>query len=97
MKYVVPYCLQRELNAGSPCIIAMDGNVTTITNPENGDKKTFAFDHSYWSCDGFKEDSHGVSIADGNKPYADQVGTLKTKKYVTFKKIMFNKKICYSV
>ena len=49
--------------------------MTVIRNPENGDKKTFTFDHSYWSHDGFKEDSNGVSIADGNIPYADQVGT----------------------
>jgi len=51
--------------------------MTTITNPENGDKKTFTFDHSYWSHDGYKEDSDGVSIADGNISYADQVGTFK--------------------
>ena len=51
--------------------------MTTITNPENGDKKTFTFDHSYWSHDSYKEDSDGVSIADGSIPYADQVGTFK--------------------
>ena len=81
--------MQRELNASSPCIISMDGNVTTITNPENGDKKTFAFDHSYWSYDGFKEDSNGVSVADGNKPYADQVGTLMTTTNDTFHSFFF--------
>ncbi|ESO83557.1 hypothetical protein LOTGIDRAFT_236567, partial [Lottia gigantea] len=38
---------QREKNAGSKCIISMNGASTTITNPDNGDSKTFSFDHCY--------------------------------------------------
>ncbi|KAL8609995.1 Kinesin-like protein kif1a [Nucella lapillus] len=43
----------RELTRDAECIIAMDNNKTTITNPKAGPKdtktKTYEFDHSYWS------------------------------------------------
>eukprot|EP00163_Fabomonas_tropica_P017402 TRINITY_DN3091_c0_g4_i3.p1 TRINITY_DN3091_c0_g4~~TRINITY_DN3091_c0_g4_i3.p1 ORF type:complete len:1121 (-),score=354.56 TRINITY_DN3091_c0_g4_i3:115-3477(-) len=41
----------REINADSRCIIDMTGESTTITNPNTEDKRTFTFDHSYWSMD----------------------------------------------
>lgn len=40
----------------STCIIKMEKNITTITNPETKEEKTFAFDFSYWSHN--PEDPH---------------------------------------
>ncbi|XP_033735609.1 kinesin-like protein KIF28P isoform X3 [Pecten maximus] len=62
---------QREKNAGSACIISMKGNSTTITDPNSGQEKTFSFDHSYWSHDGFIEDKDGVNKSESDH-YADQ-------------------------
>ncbi|XP_060068434.1 kinesin-like protein KIF28P [Ylistrum balloti] len=62
---------QREKNAQSSCVISMSGNSTTITDPNSGQSKTFAFDHSYWSHDGFVEDKDGVNIPQTDN-YADQ-------------------------
>ncbi|KAF9918583.1 kinesin-like protein Klp8, partial [Lobosporangium transversale] len=41
----------REIAKQSECIIQMDGNMTTIRRPEDGNLKSFSFDHSYWSYD----------------------------------------------
>ncbi|KAJ1488928.1 P-loop containing nucleoside triphosphate hydrolase protein, partial [Baffinella frigidus] len=46
----------RETNMDSKVIIQMDGKKTSITNPEDGETKTFSFDYSYWSHS--TEDSH---------------------------------------
>ena len=56
----------------------MRGNSTTITNPESKDKKTFAFDQSYWSFDGFTPNTDGVFVPDPSSatPYADQVSRI---------------------
>ena len=50
-----------------------------ITNPDNGDKKSFAFDHSYWSHDGFSTDSAGVYMGESESetPYSDQVDNMR--------------------
>ena len=67
---------QREKNANSECVISMTGQTTAIVNPRNADdKKMFAFDHSYWSHDGFKIKDNGVSVPESSySKYADQVG-----------------------
>ncbi|XP_070824468.1 kinesin-like protein KIF1B isoform X5 [Chaetodon trifascialis] len=41
----------REMSKDSKCIIQMQGNTTTITNPKAPKEpaKTFSFDYSYWS------------------------------------------------
>jgi kinesin family member 1 len=49
----------------------MDGAATTITNPETKEPKTFSFDFSYWSHDGFQEGPDGELTAVGDK-YATQ-------------------------
>ena len=60
-------------------MVDMDGALTTIVNPQDPtDKKTFTFDHSFWSFDGFKEDeATGRAIPDLQHPrgkqYAGQV------------------------
>jgi hypothetical protein len=58
----------------------MENNATVVTNPsDSGDRKVYQFDRSYWSFDGYKEDSQGRSVPDpshanGDK-YCDQVSS----------------------
>ena len=58
----------------------MENNTTVVTNPsDSGDRKVYQFDRSYWSFDGYKEDSQGRSVPDpshanGDK-YCDQVSS----------------------
>ena len=55
----------------------MNGNTTTVTDPETGKPKTFTYDYSYWSHDGGKEDKTGYFKPDSGHPngskYCDQV------------------------
>eukprot|EP00916_Digyalum_oweni_P022861 GHVL01037854.1.p1 GENE.GHVL01037854.1~~GHVL01037854.1.p1 ORF type:complete len:935 (+),score=194.69 GHVL01037854.1:93-2897(+) len=62
---------EREKNMNATCCIKMEGNSTTIFSEEDKTKKTFAFDYSYWSHDGFENDENGYSIPTSKK-YADQ-------------------------
>ena len=39
----------REKERDAKCVIKMQGSTTSITNPETGEVKNFAFDYSYWS------------------------------------------------
>ncbi|XP_043209374.1 kinesin-like protein unc-104 isoform X1 [Amphibalanus amphitrite] len=43
----------REISRECDCVIEMDGNTTTITNPKqiNDNIKSFNFDYSYWSIE----------------------------------------------
>jgi hypothetical protein len=59
----------REVERNASCCIAMDGNKTTITDPETGRVREFTFDFSYWSHDA--ADSH---FADQDKVF-DDLGT----------------------
>ena len=85
----------REKKQNATSIINMDGkSLTTIKNPvtysiknliisliqENGEIKEFAFDYSYWSHDGFVEETHpgaylkalpGSRYADQDKVFKD--------------------------
>ncbi|XP_052768758.1 kinesin-like protein KIF28P isoform X2 [Mya arenaria] len=63
---------QREKNAGSQCIISMRDKTTVIKNPETGDTKSFAYDHSYWSHDGCTENPSGIYEPESGSSYADQ-------------------------
>ena len=55
----------------------MNGNLTTITDPENNEPRSFTFDYSYWSFDGSKEDKSGYTAPDPGhkhgKKFCDQV------------------------
>ena len=57
----------------------MKGATTYLSNPDapNDDPKKFAFDHSYWSHDGCKDDGTGFFGPDSSHPngkkFADQV------------------------
>jgi len=51
----------------------MDGVVTTLINPQDPqDKKSFTFDYSYWSFDGFKLDADGRTVPDVEHPRGKQ-------------------------
>lgn len=63
----------REIDRKATCIIKMEGQSTTITNPEDpaAEPKKFTFDFSYWSHDGFSTDAAGVMVPTSSQ-YADQ-------------------------
>ena len=72
---------QKETAKGCKRIIEMDGSTTSLVNPADPtDRKTYSFDYSYWSFDGFIQDSSGKNVADANHPrgnqYSDQVCSL---------------------
>lgn len=48
----------------------MENNITKLTDAE-GNEKTFTYDYSFWSHDGFRTDENGVNIPTNDK-YADQ-------------------------
>ena len=64
---------EREMN--SKCVVEMNGNQTTLRAPQNdsssGDK-TFGFDYSYWSFDGFVVQDDGYLAPDRGSRYCDQ-------------------------
>jgi len=69
----------RESKRGAKAIIAMDGTTTNITNPADGKTKSFTFDHSYWSHDGYTEDEDGTITAtsdtyDSQQKVYDDIG-----------------------
>ena len=61
----------REKKMKATLIIGMQGPMTSIKNPENGQVKPFTFDYSYWSHDQY-EDQDGLLVATGPK-YATQL------------------------
>ncbi|EFX76074.1 hypothetical protein DAPPUDRAFT_55475, partial [Daphnia pulex] len=69
---------QREVARGCKRIVDVDGVATFLTHPTDlADRKSFSFDHSYWSFDGFSEDqTSGRNVADPSHPrghqYCDQ-------------------------
>ncbi len=69
--------MQRDKKAKSACVIRMKDSTTEIVSPENGDVKSFSFDYSYWSHDGYVEKDNGVLVPDATHEnganYADQV------------------------
>ena len=68
---------KREKDRKAKMIIGMNGGTTTITDPSDGDSKSFTFDYSYWSFDGCKEEKDGYFAPDKSHPngskYCDQV------------------------
>ena len=53
---------QREERLNSKLCVKMVGNQTILINPKTKKPRTFTFDYSYWSHDGFKEDDDGILI-----------------------------------
>ena len=62
---------KREVERKSMLCIQMEGKATTIIHPETKEEKKFTFDYSYWSHDGYNEDSNGLLVPTDSK-YADQ-------------------------
>ncbi|CDJ30039.1 uncharacterized protein EMH_0026470 [Eimeria mitis] len=63
----------REKNMNAILCISMEGKSTTIENKDDAKNpsKTFSFDYSYWSHDGFEVDGTGYCRPTSTK-YADQ-------------------------
>lgn len=61
----------REKDIGCKLSVDMNGPTTTLINPEDNKTREFSFDYSFWSHDGFEEDSRGYYQAVSDK-YADQ-------------------------
>ena len=69
----------RERELKSKCVIEMNGNQTTIRNISNDNpmsakdsEKKFAFDHSYWSFDGYEVQPDGYFAPTPGSKYVDQ-------------------------
>ncbi len=63
---------QREKQSGAKLVVSMDGNTTTIVEPSGSkESKTFAFDYSYWSHDGYDTDENGAYVPSSSR-YVDQ-------------------------
>mmetsp|Transcript_65413 Transcript_65413/g.116056 ORF Transcript_65413/g.116056 Transcript_65413/m.116056 type:complete len:775 (+) Transcript_65413:65-2389(+) len=65
----------RERGLNAEVCIDMQGPTTTIKNVENAkddEGKSFTFDESFWSHDGFEDDGTGYMKAAAGSKYADQ-------------------------
>mmetsp|Transcript_115556 Transcript_115556/g.327465 ORF Transcript_115556/g.327465 Transcript_115556/m.327465 type:complete len:1101 (-) Transcript_115556:158-3460(-) len=63
----------REKNLNAKLCVAMEGPKTILQPVDVEDEeKTFAFDASFWSHDGFEDDDRGYSRALPGSSYADQ-------------------------
>lgn len=63
---------EREIKGNSKCCVRMQGPTTQLVDPENGKDKTFTFDYSFWSHDGFEEVDGILKKRGGQGKYADQ-------------------------
>ena len=62
---------EREIKGNSKCCVVMQGPTTQLVDPETNKEKTFTFDYSFWSHDGFEE-KDGIMVKQGGQgPYAD--------------------------
>lgn len=61
---------KREEGLGAKLCVQMEGSTTRLTD-NDGQKKTFNFDYSFWSHDRFRVDQNGYSCPTDDK-YADQ-------------------------
>merc|ERR1712048_139227 len=69
---------QREKDRNAKLIIRMQNNTTYIKDPEDGKERDFAFDYSYWSHDGYKEQEDGYLVkSSARSPYHDQAKVFK--------------------
>jgi kinesin family protein 1 len=63
---------QRELESNAKLVVEMSGTSTSLIDPSGkGAPKTFTFDYSYWSFDGFGTDPTGLCVPTSPQ-YADQ-------------------------
>ncbi|XP_077095109.1 kinesin-like protein KIF28 isoform X3 [Siphateles boraxobius] len=66
--------IQRERDAGSRCVISMTSNNISIQDPRNPqNSRTFTFDYTYWSHNGFSRNKDGLFVPEeACSRYADQ-------------------------
>ncbi|XP_077095110.1 kinesin-like protein KIF28 isoform X4 [Siphateles boraxobius] len=65
---------KRERDAGSRCVISMTSNNISIQDPRNPqNSRTFTFDYTYWSHNGFSRNKDGLFVPEeACSRYADQ-------------------------
>ena len=69
---------KREIDLGSQLIVKMEGNKTILShvpneeNPKPEPDRTFAFEYSYWSFDGFNTEKDGYLSPQPGSKYCDQ-------------------------
>ena len=61
---------KREEQLGAKLIVQMESTMTHLIDGD-GEKKSFNYDYSFWSHDGFEVDEEGYNQPVGDK-YADQ-------------------------
>jgi len=61
----------REKDLNSKLCVEMNGSTTTLLGFEDEKPRDFAFDYSFWSHDGYREDENGYYHPDDER-YADQ-------------------------
>lgn len=82
---------KRETERNSKLIVDMNGKQTILKNMAEPNKDhTFAFDYSYWSHDGCKENKDGYFEADPSQPNANKYCDQKRVFNDLGKKIVFN-------
>ena len=74
---------QREKNREAKLVLKASGQTVTIEDPKSSSKRSFTFDYSYWSHDGFEEDETGYFYP-VNSTYADQVSDSCATSYHKF-------------
>lgn len=67
---------QREIKLRTELCVQMTSNTTILKN-EEGKERTFAFDYSFWSHDGFEERPDGTLVSTSER-YADQEQVFNT-------------------
>ena len=64
---------EREQNTGTArCCVSMSGPTTTLTESPGAEPRSFTFDYSFWSHDGFALGADGTAVAEEGTAYADQ-------------------------
>jgi hypothetical protein len=63
---------ERELKQNPQCCVEMKGPTTKIKGNMGSADRTFTFDYSFWSHDGFETNDAGLSVACDGSNYADQ-------------------------
>ncbi|KAG7274288.1 hypothetical protein CRUP_037215, partial [Coryphaenoides rupestris] len=70
---------KRERDAGSRCIVSMASGSISIQDPRNAHtRRSFCFDHAYWSHSGFTRDCSGLFLPEeAGGRYADQASVFQ--------------------
>ena len=64
--------MPREIENGSELVVKMEGNTTTLLQFGDNYERTFDYDYSYWSFDGFEKQSNGYFTPSLRSNYTDQ-------------------------